>query len=129
VFWDYLIFYSIFFDFIVSNILNPKERVPSPNLNVLKCTPSGSSSPIQMGVPLISPWKKSKVGCVIQPRPNEDFQRSLDLESYHFNKNPTSFKIGDGGVSFKEMTNKRKFLHGIKVCDDLYFSALIIFLF
>ncbi|XP_065665926.1 uncharacterized protein LOC136087351 [Hydra vulgaris] len=91
----------------VSNILNPKERVPSPNLNVLKCTPSGSSSPIQMGVPLISPWKKSKVGCVIQPRPNEDFQRSLDLESYHFNKNPTSFKIGDGGVSFKEMTNKQ----------------------
>ena len=90
-------------------MLNPKERVPSPNLHALKCTPSGSSSPIQLDVPLTSPWKKNKVDCVIQPRSNEDFQQLLDLESYHFNKNPTSFKIGDGGVSFKEMTNNVSF--------------------
>nr|XP_047133779.1 uncharacterized protein LOC124811851 [Hydra vulgaris] len=88
-------------------MLNPKERVPSPNLHALKCTTFGSSSPIQLDVPLISPWKKSKVGCIIQPRSNEDFQQSLDLELNHFNKNPTSFNIGDGGVSFKEMTNKQ----------------------
>ncbi|XP_047127473.1 uncharacterized protein LOC124808446 isoform X2 [Hydra vulgaris] len=91
----------------VSNMLNPKKQVPSPNLHALKFTTFGSSSPIQLDVPLISPWKKSKVGCVIQPRSNEDFQQSLDLESNHFNKNPTSFKIGDGGVSFKEMINKQ----------------------
>nr|XP_047133780.1 uncharacterized protein LOC105848438 [Hydra vulgaris] len=91
----------------VSNMLNPKERVPSPNLHALKCTTFGSSSPIQLDVPLISPWKKSKVGCIIQLRSNEDFQQSLDLELNHFNKNPTSFNIGDGGVSLKEMTNKQ----------------------
>ncbi|XP_065649906.1 uncharacterized protein LOC136078309 [Hydra vulgaris] len=88
-------------------MLNPKERVPSPNFHALKCPSSGSSSPILLDVPLISPRKKSKVGCVIQPKSNEDFQQSLDLESYHFNKNPTSFKIGDSGVLFKEMTNKQ----------------------
>ncbi|XP_047143773.1 uncharacterized protein LOC124817571 isoform X1 [Hydra vulgaris] len=98
----------MFFDFIVSNMLHPKERVPSPNLHALSCTTSGSSSPNQLDVPLLSPWKrsKSKMGCVVQLRSNEDSQQS-DLESYHFTKSSTSFKIGDGGVSFKEMTNKQ----------------------
>ena len=68
--------------------------------------------------------EKSKVSCVMQPRMNEDSQQSSDheLDTYHFTKTPTSFKTGDGGVSFKEMTNKRKFLHNIIVCDDLYLS-------
>nr|XP_047142259.1 uncharacterized protein LOC124816643 [Hydra vulgaris] len=92
----------------VSNMLHPKERVPSPNLHALSCTTSGSSSPNQLDVPLLSLWKrsKSKMGCVVQLRSNEDSQQS-DLESYHFTKSSTSFKIGDGGVSFKEMTNKQ----------------------
>lgn len=107
-------------------MIHPKERIASPNLHALSCTTSGSSSPNQLDVPLLSPWKKSKskMGCVVQLRSNEDSQQS-DLESYHFTKSSTSFKIGDGGVSFKEMTNKRMFLHDIKVYNDLYFSDLI----